>query len=112
MIINADHKGRTVGGHFTWQPLLEPEPDDFPPDSRAWMNTAENALNKMRDNLNGQYETWSELVWPGNSLQRDDFSWRDMYEMTEAALADYDKGERDIKKLAAAAWTAMGVKDA
>lgn len=102
MIINTDRKGRTVGGRFTRRDLIEYEANDFPPDSKFWMQCAKTAAADLRGLVGDeQYAVWAELVWPGATI--DALSWRSIAEMNEAALALADKGERNLETLARAA---------
>ena len=108
MIVNADHKGRTFGGRTTFRPLIEYEPGDYPPDSRFWRSAADATTNKLRDRLGESYPLWAELTWPGESIE--EFTWRDVTEMSQAALDALKRGETDPKHLAAAAWASLGDK--
>lgn len=111
MIINQDHRGRTAGGRATWRPLIQYEPNDFPHDARIWMNTANNRMDQLRTILGADYPIWSELTWPEESIE--EFTWRDIALMSQAALdASAKDGMTDLRQLAAAAWAVLGDQNA
>lgn len=107
MIINPDMKGRTVGGRYTWRPLVEVELDDFdyPPDSKFWMMDAQYYQGVLADELGLAYKTLAELIWPGATIE--EYTWRDISQQMQGALKAYRNGERDLNKLCVAAWDAV-----
>jgi hypothetical protein len=109
MILHTDHRGQTAGGRYTYRPLVEYEPNDFPPDSLFWKNTAEDAMDRLRELLGVEYPLWAELTWPGTSIQ--EFTWYDLAQMSLLALGAYKMGKTDPKVLAAEAWAALGMKN-
>jgi len=86
MIINDDQRGRTAGGRYTWRPLVQLEPDDYPPDSVYWRLRFEAARREL-ERLVGQpgYRAWAGRTWPDDErLVR--LSWREIAETVEAAI--------------------------
>lgn len=109
MILNPDHRGQTEGGHYTYRPLIQYEPNDFPPDSRFWKNTANFVMDQLRTILKNDYPIWAEITWPGTTIQS--FSWRQIAQMSQAALNACKVQITDIDLLAAAALAAFGAQD-
>jgi hypothetical protein len=103
MILNPDRRGRTAGGRYTSQPLTEFDPNDFSPESRYWQYRAQNIQQDLLRILGeADYVAFSLDAWPDESLA--DYTWRDLAEQGSAALCLARTGERDLKKLVAAAW--------
>jgi hypothetical protein len=68
MIINANHKGRNTTGDYAYRPLLEPEPDDFVPNSRYWELRMLDATERLMELMG----TDSYLVWIDAELTDED----------------------------------------
>ena len=115
MIINPDRRGRTAGGRYTHRPVIEFEPEDFPPESRYWQYRAQGVQQDLLRILGeANYTAFSLAAWPDEALA--DYTWRDLAEQGEAALKLAKTGERELNKLVAAAWcykssTEQGVKE-
>ena len=103
MIINPDHRGRTAGGRTTYRALVTYEPDDYHPDSKYWQLRAHDVQVQLADLLgSSDYRAWADLVWPGATIE--EFSWRTIYQQTNAALGAALLGERDLQNLCGIAW--------
>lgn len=75
---------------------------DADPDSKLWQNQAEFTLVELGKLLGLELaRAWAELVWPGAEI--DNYSWKQICEMAEAAYYQALLGIRDISKLAEAA---------
>jgi hypothetical protein len=83
MIINTSHRGRTATGKYAYRPLLEPEPDDFPPDSIYWENQAWDAHDRLIDVLGVD----AYLAWVEENISDGD-TWRAIAEKEEGKLHD------------------------
>lgn len=71
------------------------------PDSKLWQNQASFTLGELGQLLGVEAaRAWYELVWPGAEI--DQYTWKQICEMTEAALYKVLFGERDLSKLAEA----------
>ena len=111
MIINRDHKGRTQSGKITYRPLIQFEPDDFPPDSLYWGKSACAAQKALADQVGAKkYNAWRKIVWPGDTIY--EFTWRQLYKAFQAALtlATIHR-ERNIRLLAKAAISALAASE-
>jgi hypothetical protein len=85
MIHNDDSLGRTASGRYTHRPAVQPEPGDYPPDSRYWQRRFETArLDYERRFGRRTYRRWAERTWPGDTLSS--LTWRSIAETVEAAL--------------------------
>jgi 4-alpha-glucanotransferase len=74
MIINCDRRGRTAGGRITYRPLIQYEPDDFPPNSKYWHNRAMAAAKELVEKIG--YEAYCQWIDAGP----DERTWRELYE--------------------------------
>lgn len=70
MRVNPDHRGHTVGGRYVWRPLLQPEPDDFPPDSKYWLLAARKELSALQE-LDKAWESWYNNTIPDYATCKD-----------------------------------------
>ena len=106
MIVNPDHHGRTTGGRYTFRPLIEYEPDDFPPDSQYWEKRARYHMSDLGNILgNAAYASFAESTWPGAAIE--EYSWKEISIQVEAAHKAALVGERDLCKLTVIAWEAF-----
>jgi hypothetical protein len=59
MRYNTSHRGRTDGGRYTYRPLVEYEPDDFPADSNYWHGRAMTEVKGLIEVLGKKaYNEW------------------------------------------------------
>lgn len=79
MITNQDHRGSTAGGRFTHRSLVQLEPDDFPPDSKYWRNTAKDAAVKLVEKIG--YAAYCR--WIDDGPER---TWRELYDAIQIEL--------------------------
>jgi hypothetical protein len=83
MIINTNHRGRTSTGRYAYRPLLEPEEDDFPPDSNYWSGRAEAAINSLKEAIGCDATgDWFDAVFPETTNP----SWKDIAKKTTEKL--------------------------
>lgn len=82
MIVNATHSGRTIGGRYAYRPLVQMEPDDFPPDSNYWAGRARYELGGLHDVMGEEwYQEWCD------ECIADTDTWKDIANKAAEALA-------------------------
>lgn len=70
MRVNPDNKGRTVSGKYVWRPRLQPEPNDFQPDSKYWLIAARKELYALQQ-LDKAWEPWYDSKIPDDATCKD-----------------------------------------
>ena len=81
MILNSDRRGRTAGGRTTYRPLIQLEPDDFPPDSKYWHGRARQVANELTDLVG--YDAYCEFI---DTSADESATWRQIYDIVAARL--------------------------
>lgn len=110
MIVNADHRGQTESGRYTYRPFLQPEPDDFPPDSLYWQMAFKQAREEIADMIGEDCMSLFDQIWPQNTIE--EYSWKELAKQLGGAINAYKLGERNLSKICVAAWDALVAKDA
>ena len=92
MIINSDTRGRSLTGKFARRPLIEYEPDDFPPDSMYWKSCAMQEGLRLSNKIGAENaHIWAEMQWPGDTVNNFTFKeialeFRGVLKLDEAIL--------------------------
>ena len=85
MIINSDHRGRTVTGRYTYRSLIQLEPADFLPDSIYWKIQAKGTVAKLIEEVGTDEATdWFDTVFPEGTNP----SWKEIAEEADKKLHD------------------------
>jgi hypothetical protein len=70
MRINPDNKGQTHEGKYVWRPLIQHEPDDFPPNSKFWLLRARKELDVLQG-IDNSWEEWYNNEIPDEATCKD-----------------------------------------
>lgn len=83
MIVNTSCRGRTSGGRYAYRPIVELEPDDYPPDSNFWAGRARYELSILRESLGDErYQEWVDECITDQDV------WKDLATKAATATAD------------------------
>lgn len=86
MQINPDHRGRTADGRATYRPLIQLSEDDYPPESKYWMNVAQQAAKRLAGRMG--YEPYCAWI----DAQEEPAHWRGLYELVRAKEQELEGG--------------------
>ena len=80
MIINTDHRGRTARGKYTYQPLIQLEPNDFDPNCKWWEWATQNAIDELIELKDADWtEKWFDAFYPEGTEK----TWREIAEAAQ-----------------------------